>query len=156
MLLVQTVERAVLQLWRLDLISCLHVSRPINFRTVQVAPIRTGSHPACGRVVPAFCTVLPRRRRTLGRTRDFGRSRHRLALGTALCPGNQSTFAVGDSNQPTTVGAWTKLMCALKASGCTCTEPWTPAVRRSTSFFRPNAMQQRLSAFWPKPSAVRT
>src|ERR1700730_16181632 len=38
----------------------------------------------------------------------------------------------GDSNQPTIVGAWTKLMCALKASGCTCTGPWTPAVRRST------------------------
>ena len=33
---------------------------------------------------------------------------------------------------------------------------WIRAVRRSTSFSRPNAMQQRLSAFWPKPWAVRT
>jgi transposase-like protein len=29
-----------------------------------------------------------------------------------------------------------------------------PAVRRSTSFSRPNAMQQRLSAFWPKPESA--
>src|SRR5271166_2235521 len=32
-------------------------------------------------------TVLPRRRGTLGRTRDFGRSRHALAVGAALCAG---------------------------------------------------------------------
>jgi hypothetical protein len=51
------------------------------------------------------------------------------------------------SNQPTTVGAWTKLMCALKASGCTCTGPWTPLGQRSTSFSRPNAMQQLPRAF---------
>ena len=31
---------------------------------------------------------------------------------------------------------------ALKASGCTCTGPWTPLGQRSTSFSRPNAMQQ--------------
>src|SRR6476660_6283124 len=35
---------------------------------------------------------------------------------------------VGDSNQPTTVGAWTKLMCALKASGCIYTGLWIRAV----------------------------
>ena len=38
-------------------------------------------------MVPAFFTVLPRCRGTLGRTRDFGRSRHALAVGTALCAG---------------------------------------------------------------------
>ena len=37
----------------------------LSRRAIQMAPIRTGSHPACGRVVPAFLTVLPRRRRTL-------------------------------------------------------------------------------------------
>ena len=40
------------------------------------------------------------------------------------------------SRQQTTLGGW-----------------WTPAVRRSTSFSRLNAMQQRLSAFSPKPCA---
>ena len=44
--------------------------RTLSCRSIQMAPIRTGSHPACGRVVPAFFTVLPRRRGTLGRTRD--------------------------------------------------------------------------------------
>jgi hypothetical protein len=61
--------------------------RTLSRRSIQMAPIRTGSHPACGRVVPAFFTVLPRRRGTLGRTRDFGRSRHALALGAALYAG---------------------------------------------------------------------
>jgi hypothetical protein len=43
-----------------------------------------------------------------------------------------------------------------RASGCIYTGLWIRAVRRSTSYSRPNAMQQRLSAFWPKPWAVRT
>jgi hypothetical protein len=34
-----------------------------------------------------------------------------------------------------------------KANGCTCTGPWTPMEQRSTSFFRPSAMQRRPSAF---------
>jgi hypothetical protein len=46
--------------------------RTLSRRSIQMAPIRTGSHPACGRVVPAFFTILPRRRGTLGRTGDFG------------------------------------------------------------------------------------
>jgi hypothetical protein len=54
---------------------------------------------------------------------------------------------VGVSNQPTTVGEWTRRTCGSKANGCTCTGRWTPAVRRSTSFCRLNAMQQRLSGF---------
>jgi hypothetical protein len=32
-------EREVLQVWRLDLISCADAPRPIDFRTVQVAPV---------------------------------------------------------------------------------------------------------------------
>jgi transposase, IS6 family len=48
---------------------------------------------------------------------------------------------------------------ALKASGCTCTGPWTPLGQRSTSFSRPNAMQQlpRASrANHPTPRVINT
>ena len=43
-----------------------------------------------------------------------------------------------------------------RASGCIYTGLSTPPVRRSTSFCRLNATQQRLSAFSPKPWAERT
>src|SRR6202021_2353581 len=62
--------------------------------------------------------------------------------GSSITPRKWNDVCARGSNQPTTVGAWTKLMCALKASGCTCTGPWTPLGQRSTSFSRPNAMQQ--------------
>src|SRR5580700_505489 len=43
-----------------------------------------------------------------------------------------------------------------RANGCICTGLSTPAVRRSTSFSRLNATQQRLRAFSAKPWAERT
>src|ERR1700747_276750 len=50
-------------------------------------------------------------------------------------------------NQPTTVGAWTRLTSGSRASGCIYTGLWVRAVRRSTSSSRPNARQRRPSAF---------
>jgi hypothetical protein len=47
-------------------------------------------------------------------------------------------------NQPTIVGAWTKLMCALKATGCTCTGSWT---QRCDDQF-PSLGQTRYSGDW--------
>ena len=61
--------------------------RILSRRSVQMAPVRTGNHPACGRMVPAFFTVLPRRRGVARPNAGFGRSRHALAVGAALCAG---------------------------------------------------------------------
>jgi hypothetical protein len=47
-------------------------------------------------------------------------------------------------NQPTIVGAWTKLVCALKATGCTCTGSWT---QRCDDQF-PSLGQTRYSGGW--------
>src|SRR5580704_8199443 len=60
------------------------------------------------------------------------------------------------SDRPTTVGGWTRPTSGSRANGCIYTGLSTPAVRRSTSFCRLNATQQRLSAFSPKPSAGGT
>ena len=58
------------------------------------------------------------------------------------------------SSRRMTVGGWMRPTSGSRASGCIYTGPWIRAVRRSTSSSWPNAMQQRLSAFWPKPWAV--
>src|ERR1700738_5079861 len=60
------------------------------------------------------------------------------------------------SDRPTTVGGWTRPTSGSRASGCIYTGLSTPAVRRSTSFCRLNATQQRPSAFSPRPCAERT
>ena len=60
------------------------------------------------------------------------------------------------SDRLTTVGGWMRPAFGLRASGCIYTGLSTPAVRRSTSFCRLNATQQRLSAFSPEPWAERT
>src|SRR5580698_7849658 len=56
----------------------------------------------------------------------------------------------------TTVGEWTKPTSGSRASGSIYTGLSTPAVRRSTSFCRLNATQQRSSAFSPRLWAERT
>src|SRR5712691_2521044 len=71
-------------------------------------------------------------------------------------PRNWSDACAGDSTQRTTVGGWTRPTSGSRASGCIYIGPWTPAVRRSTSCSRPNAMQQLPSTFWPKRSAEQT
>src|ERR1700738_1313995 len=67
-----------------------------------------------------------------------------------------NNVCVGDSNQPTTVGGWMRPTSGLRARGCIYTGPWTPPVRRSTSFCRLNATQRPLSASSPKRWAGRT
>ena len=54
------------------------------------------------------------------------------------------------SDRPTTVGEWTKPTSGSRASGFIYTGLSTPALRRSTSFCRLNATQQRPSAFSPR------
>ena len=54
---------------------------------------------------------------TVGRAGPTRRSRHRVAIGPVLCPRKWNDASVGDPTQPTTVGAWTNLMCALKQVG---------------------------------------
>src|ERR1700751_4725075 len=67
--------------------------RTLSRRSVQMAPIRTGSHPACGRGVPAVFTVVPRRGGTPCRARPARRSRHGVEVGAALRSGYGTTFA---------------------------------------------------------------
>ena len=49
----------LLQLGRRDLIGCFDApAHAFGFVSFQVAAIRTGGHPACGRLVPAIFTFL--------------------------------------------------------------------------------------------------
>src|ERR1700731_2112354 len=76
--------------------------------------------------------------------------------GSNVTPHKFSADCDRGSDRPTTVGGWMRPIFGLRASGCIYTGLSTPAVRRSTSFCRLNATQQRLSAFSPKPWAERT
>src|SRR5580693_3017758 len=88
------VKTEVLQLWRRDLIGWFDApAHAFGFGSFQVAAIRAGGHPACGWLVPALLSVLPRRGRTPWRARTFGRPRHRLEVGAALRPGNSAPVA---------------------------------------------------------------
>src|SRR5258708_21836458 len=44
-----------------------------------------------------------------------------------------NNVCVGDSNQPTTVGAWMNPTSGIRPNGCIYTQLWTPPVRRSNS-----------------------
>jgi hypothetical protein len=57
---VQEAARKVLQVWRLDLISLADAPGGLSLRSFQMATIRTGGHPACGRLVRALFPVLSR------------------------------------------------------------------------------------------------
>jgi transposase, IS6 family len=74
-------------------------------------------------------SVLPRRRGTLGRTRDFGRSRHALAVGAALyagvgaapakrAQGNKRSWRV-DETYVRVKGKWVYLYRAVDSEGAT-------------------------------------
>src|SRR5690242_7537742 len=54
-----TFDSEVLQLPDRELLSWPDVPGPLDFRSVRVAPIRTGGHPAGGWVVPALCLIVP-------------------------------------------------------------------------------------------------
>jgi len=60
------------------------------------------------------------------------------------------------SEQPTTVGEWTKPRSGSRASGSIYIGLPTPPGQPSTSSFRLNATQQSPSAFSPRPWAERT
>ena len=69
--------------------------------------------------------------------------------GSSAMARKWTNVCVGDSNQPTTVGGWMRPTSGLRASGCIYTGPWTPPVRRSTSFCRLDATKRPLSAGSP-------
>ena len=87
---------------------------------------------------------------------DFWSTTSPSGGGYSVTPRNLSADCDHSFDRPTTVGGWTKPTSELRASGCIYTGLSTPAVRRSTSFSRLNATQRRLSAFSPRPWAVRT
>src|SRR5271166_327028 len=67
--------------------------------------------------------------------------------GCNVMPRNWNDVCARGSNRPMTPGGSTRHTSGSKANGYTCTGLSTPPVRRSTSFCRLNATQQRLSAF---------
>jgi hypothetical protein len=69
---------AVLQLCRSGLICWANAPCVIGFR------IRTGSHPSGGWLVSAFFLVVPGRRGVARRAKSASRSRHGVALGSAV------------------------------------------------------------------------
>ena len=78
--------RDLLQLWRRDLIGWFDSpAHDFGFGSFQVAAIRTGGDPACGRLVPALFTFVSRRGRVAHRAGPARRSRHGVAMGPALC-----------------------------------------------------------------------
>src|SRR5258707_15898245 len=66
----------------------------LGLRSIQVAAIRTGSHPACDRLVRALFALLPGCGRALSRARTLGRPCYCLEMGAALRPGNGTGFAL--------------------------------------------------------------
>jgi hypothetical protein len=75
--------------------------------------------------------------------------------GSNVAPHKFSADCDRGSDRPTTAGGWMRPTSGLRASGCIYTGLSTLAVRRSTSFCRLNATQQR-SAFSAKPRSERT
>jgi hypothetical protein len=75
--------------------------------------------------------------------------------GSSATPRNWNDVCARDSGEPTTVGEWTKPTSGLRASGSIYTGLSTQAVRRSISFSRLIATQQRPSAFSARPRAGR-
>ena len=74
----------------------------------------------------------------------------RCGVGSSAMPQRWNAVCARGSGRPTTVGEWTKPTSGLRASGSIYTELSTPPGQPSISFCRPNATQQRPSAFLPK------
>src|ERR1700730_18736486 len=75
---------------------------------------------------------------------DFRSTTSPSGDGCRVTPQKFSADCDRGSDRPTTVGEWMRPTSGLRASGCIYTELSTPPVRRSTSFCRLNATQQRL------------
>ena len=99
---------------------------------ICVFPCRTGTSRSCS--PSEVCTPIT----------------SRCGVGSSGMPQKWNDVCALGSDRPTTVGEWTKPTSGSRASGSIYTGLSTPAVRRSTSFCRLNATQQRPSAFSPK------
>src|SRR5271166_5502014 len=99
---------------------------------ICVFPCRTGTSRSCS--PSEVCTPI-----TL-----------RCGVGSSGMPQKWNDVCALGSDLPTTVGEWMKPTSGSRASGSIYTGLSTPAVRRSTSFCRLNATQQRPSAFSPR------
>src|SRR5271166_2887964 len=105
---------------------------------ICVFPCRTGTSRSC--LPSEVCTPIT----------------SRCGVGSSGTPQKWNDVCALGSDRPTTVGEWTKPTSGSKASGSIYTGLSTPAVRRSTSFCRLNATQQRPGAFSPRLWAERT
>ena len=99
---------------------------------ICVFPCRTGTSRSCS--PSEVCTPIT----------------SRCGVGSSGMPQKWNDVCALGSDRPTTVGEWTKPTSGSRASGSIYTGLSTPAVRRSTSFCRLNATQQRPSAFLAK------
>src|SRR5580693_1620027 len=77
-----------------------------GLRSIQMASIRAGGHPAGSGMVFALLAFVPRRRGAIGRAWALGGARHRLALCPAIRPGVGSAAAQTAPEQQTTLGGW--------------------------------------------------
>src|ERR1700675_407073 len=105
---------------------------------ICVFPCRTGTSRSCS--PSEVCTPIT----------------SRCGVGSSGMPQKWNDVCALGSDRPTTVGEWPKPTSGSRASGSIYTGLLTPAVRRSTSFCRLNATQQRPSAFSLRLWAERT
>src|SRR5271157_874478 len=105
---------------------------------ICVFPCRTGTSRSCS--PREVCTPIT----------------SRCGVGSSGMPQKWNDVCALGSDRPTTVGEWTKPTSGSRASGSIYAGLSTPAERRSTSFCRLNATQQRPSAFSPRLWAERT
>src|SRR5208282_3776654 len=132
----------VLQLCRSDLIGWFNApAHAFGFGSFQVEAIRTGGHPACGRLVPALLAFLPWR--SCSPSADFWSTTLQSGGGYSVTPRKWNDVCARGSNRPTTVGGWTRPTYGSKASGATCTGRWTPPARPSTFSSRPSRTRPR-------------
>src|SRR5271165_1614710 len=141
----------VLQLWRRDLIGWFDApAHAFGFGSFQVAAIRTGGHPAGGWLVTCASLCPTARWKNSLPSADFRSTTSPSGGGCSVTPQKFSADCERGSDRPTTVGGWMRPTSGSRANGCIYTGLSTPPVRRSTSFSRLNATQQRLSAFSAK------
>ena len=99
---------------------------------ICVFPCRTGTSRSCS--PSEVCTPIT----------------SRCDVGSSGMPQKWNDVCALGSDRPTTVGEWTKPTSGSRASGSIYTGLSTPAVRRSISFCRLNATQQRAERFLAK------
>ena len=116
----------------------------------------TGGDPACGGLVFALFAFLSRCGGVAGRAGACTPTTSPSGGGSNVTPQKFSGDCDRSSDRPTTAGGWMRPTSGLRANGCNYTGLSTRPVRRSTSFFRLNAMQRRPNDSSPKRWAERT